>query len=233
MPEYQQMSLCKTIHFLSDGYLLRGILHLPPKDRPPVVIGSHGLLSDSDSPKQRQLAERCNSIGLGYFRFDHRGCGNSQGYFGEVTSLEARANDLRDAIGMIRDRKDTGSRFGLFGSSMGGATCLAVADESGAESVVTYAAPLRNVTVNHPPVSCPNFGFDLTGKATGLSNILIIHGDNDEIVPFSDAEELFSIADEPKNLVRQNQGDHPMSLEEHQKNFIRDTVAWFNSTLLT
>jgi fermentation-respiration switch protein FrsA (DUF1100 family) len=116
---------------------------------------------------------------------------------------------------------------------MGGATCLAVANESGAESIVTYAAPLRSTTVNHPPVRCPNFRFDLTGKARDLSNILIIHGDNDDIVPFSDAEELFSIAEEPKSLVRQNQGDHPMSLEDHQESFIRDTVAWFNSTLLT
>jgi alpha-beta hydrolase superfamily lysophospholipase len=104
MPKGQQMSLCKKIHFLSDGYLLRGTLHLPPNACPPVVIGSHGLLSDSDSPKQRQLAEQCNRIGLAYFRFDHRGCGKSQGYFGEVTSLDARANDLKDAIEMVRNR---------------------------------------------------------------------------------------------------------------------------------
>ena len=233
MPIFQEYSLCKPIQFLSDGYLLQGTLHLPSNECPPVVIGSHGLLSDSDSPKQIQLAERCNSIGLAYFRFDHRGCGKSQGYFAEVTSLEARASDLRHAVRMIRNRKDTGSRFGLFGSSMGGAACLAVANKTGAEAVVTYAAPLRSTSVNHPPVSCPNFRFDLIGKATGLSNILIIHGDKDEIVPYNDAEELFRIADEPKDLIRQKQGDHPMSRKTHQESFIHAARAWFKSTLLS
>ena len=232
MFKIQQVSLCKAIHFLSDGFLLRGTLHLPTDACPPVVIGSHGLLSDSESPKQLELATRCNALGLAYFRFDHRGCGRSQGYFPEATSLKARASDLVHAVRMIRSRRDTGSRFGLFGSSMGGATCLAVAGDVGAESLVIYAAPLRSHTVNHPPTGIIPFDFDISAKAKGLNNILIIHGDADEIVPCSDAEEIFNSADEPKRIVRQKQGDHPMSRKSHQQTFIRDAGRWFKATLL-
>ena len=87
-----------NINFESDGFLLKGMLHLPEADLPPIVIGSHGLLSNSYSPKQITLARECNANGIAYFRFDHRGCGQSNGVFNEVTSLEGRRNDLICAI---------------------------------------------------------------------------------------------------------------------------------------
>lgn len=76
------------IQFAADGFRLKGTLHLPAADNPPVVIGCHGLLSDRSSPKQIALAEACNALGLAFFRFDHRGCGESTGRLEAVTSLE-------------------------------------------------------------------------------------------------------------------------------------------------
>ncbi|MEJ2475932.1 MAG: alpha/beta hydrolase [Desulfobacterales bacterium] len=94
MDKTEPNGCCRWIDFLSEGYRLKGMLHLPTAERPPVVIGSHGLLSSSESAKQRELAARCTAAGMGYFRFDHRGCGRSQGYFPEVTTLEGRVQDL-------------------------------------------------------------------------------------------------------------------------------------------
>ncbi len=88
-------SKLKAISFHSDGLILKGTLHLPTVDHPPVVIGSHGLYSNQDSPKQIALARACNTLGMAYFRFDHRGCGSSQGEFDPVTSLAARCTDLK------------------------------------------------------------------------------------------------------------------------------------------
>jgi alpha-beta hydrolase superfamily lysophospholipase len=116
----------KNITFSSNGFTLKGTLHLPDAEHPPVVIGSHGLFSSGSSPKQIALAKRCNACGIAFFRFDHRGCGQSQGIFQEVTTLEARCNDMISAIKTIQNRNDTGNRIGLFGSSMGGAVCLSV-----------------------------------------------------------------------------------------------------------
>ena len=60
----------------------------------PLVVGCHGLLSDRRSPKQTALAGACQRQGMAYFRFDHRGCGESEGRLEEHTTLEARCSDL-------------------------------------------------------------------------------------------------------------------------------------------
>lgn len=232
-------SSCRQVTFFADGYLLRGMLHLPSATCPPGVIGSHGLFSSSDSPKQIALADRCNRNGIAYFRFDHRGCGRSQGFFPEVTSLEARASDLRHALRLLRSRRDVGDAVGLFGSSMGGAACLSVAASAAIDAVVSFAAPIRGRTIHHsvnhvndsvlpsPRAADIHIDFDISRQLDGIRNILIFHGDADATVPFADALEIYQAVSEPKQLIRQEKGDHLMRRKQHQDRFIRETVRWF------
>ena len=238
-----EKSIIKDISFFSDGFKLKGYLHLPPTNRPPVVIGSHGLYSSSSSPKQIALADQCNRFGIAYFRFDHRGCGSSEGQFEEVTSLEARCRDLIDAVSVISGRTDIGDRFGLFGSSMGGTVCLSVASELGANTLVTFAAPIRSriiekgLPISENSVSPEIFldtrkrRFDISDRLPEISNILIFHGEADDVVPVSHAEEIHKLVKQPKQLIKQKQGDHPMSNEAHQKVFIREASLWFRQGL--
>jgi uncharacterized protein len=236
-------SIIKEISFFSGGFKLKGYLHLPATNRPPVVIGSHGLYSSGSSPKQIALAEKCNRFGIAYLRFDHRGCGSSEGNFETVTSLEARAGDLADAVAVIINRSDSADRFGLFGSSMGGTVCLSVAAELGANTLVTFAAPIRSRTLEKGlPISknsdSPTFfldtrkgRFDITDRLPAVSNILIFHGEADDVVPVSHAEEIYSLVQQPKKLIKQKRGDHPMSNNTHQKTFIREASLWFKRGL--
>jgi alpha-beta hydrolase superfamily lysophospholipase len=238
-----EKSIIKDISFFSDGFKLRGSLHLPSVNRPPVVIGSHGLYSSSSSPKQIALADQCNRFGIAYFRFDHRGCGCSEGKFEAVTSLEARCKDLADAVAVITGTTDTGDRFGLFGSSMGGTVCLSVAGELGVHTLVTFAAPIRSRIMgtglpmfkdaDTPGIflDAQNRRFDITDRLPGICNILIFHGEADDVVPVSHAEEIYNLAKQPKKLIKQEQGDHPMSNEAHQKTFVKEAVLWFQSGL--
>lgn len=238
-----EKSIIKDISFFSDGFKLKGYLHLPSANRPPVVIGSHGLFSSSSSPKQIALADQCTRFGIAYFRFDHRGCGSSEGKFEGVTSLEARCRDLADAVAVITGRSDTGDRFGLFGSSMGGTVCLSLAGELGADALVTFAAPIRSRTLeNGFPMSensdTPGIfldarkrRFDITARLPVICNILIFHGEAEDIVPVSHADEIYSLVKQPKKLIKQKQGDHPMSNEAHQKVFIREASLWFRQGL--
>jgi len=238
-----EKSIIKDISFFSDGFKLRGSLHLPSVNRPPVVIGSHGLFSSSSSPKQIALADRCNRFGIAYFRFDHRGCGCSEGNFEAVTSLEARCKDLADAVAVIAGTTDTSDRFGLFGSSMGGTVCLSVAGQLGVHTLVTFAAPIRSRIMD---TGLPMFKdadtpgifldaqkrrFDITDRLPAICNILIFHGEADDVVPVSHAEEIYNLAKQPKKLIKQEQGDHPMSNEAHQKTFVKEAVLWFQSGL--
>ncbi len=231
------------IQFGADGFLLRGTLHLPAADNPPVVIGCHGLLSDRRSPKQIALAEACNALGLAFFRFDHRGCGESAGKLEAVTSLEGRASDLRHAIRLLEASPGLAKRIGLFGSSMGGAVCLRVASEREVAAIVTFAAPVRSRPLTRPgrgPEASPERrrmasllreGFDLGGALGRVRNILVVHGEADDLVPLSHAHEIFDHAGEPKRLLVQQGGDHLMRDAAHQAEFIRAASRWLSNGL--
>jgi len=233
-----------NITFTSDGFHLRGMLHFPETDLPPVVIGSHGLLSNSYSPKQIALARECNAHGIAYFRFDHRGCGQSDGVFNEVTSLNARRNDLISAVNTIQMRKDIGKRVGLFGSSMGGTACISVANVLDIDAWVTYASPVRSDFVAtalkntadadkiKPLLDQKYLTWDISDRLKHLHHIFILHGDSDTTVPPSNAHEIYTKSSNPKKLIIQKGGNHRMSNKKHQKNFLREAVNWFKEWLI-
>ena len=224
---------------MSDSFLLNGILHIPAVEKGPVIIGSHGLLSSGNSPKQIELARRCNDFGIAFFRFDHRGCGKSEGVFKEVTSLDARRNDILNAIETIRSQGYIGSKIGLFGSSMGGAACISAAVATKIDSMVVSAAPLKSRMIKRPAekedkveYDEKKLSFNISGKLSGINHILIFHGDADQVVPISNAVELYEKAGNTKKLIIQKNGDHMMSDKAHQEEFIREAGLWFKNGLL-
>ncbi|MCD6584457.1 MAG: alpha/beta hydrolase [Desulfobacteraceae bacterium] len=231
----------KTIRFSSDEYHLHGTLHLPKIKKPPVVIGSHGLISTGDSPKQIALAEKCTQHNIAYFRYDHRGCGKSEGEFSSATTFEGRCRDLMSAVKTIRDFPDTGDAIALFGSSFGGAISLAMAGSFNITSIVTVAAPLFSGSIHDPYANDPannsliqmldkdKLSFDLRDRISEISHLLIFHGDADQIVPFDNALELNKTAKDPKKLICQKNGDHQITDVTHQKEFIDQAVAWFKN----
>jgi len=229
----------ENTRFSADGLKLGGVLHLPADKRPPLVVGCHGLLSSSNSPKQIALAEHCNRLGIAYFRFDHRGCGSSEGDFDLVTSLEGRCRDLIAAVKAVKCKIDTRERLGLFGSSMGGTVCLKAAGDLAADAVVTFAAPIRSdltgsqlaSTRDEIVLGTDRRRFDITGQLAGMSHILIFHGDADDVVPVEHAREIYNLARQPKQIIVQRQGDHPMSNTAHQKEFVREAAWWFKRCL--
>ena len=245
MVNSKKKSSIEEIVFSSDNFLLKGYLHHPPVDLPALVIGSHGLFSDKNSPKQVQLAQQCNRNKIAYFRFDHRGCGQNKAPLEEVTSLEARCTDLMAAAKMLRARNDIGVQLGLFGSSFGGVACLATAQRLKADAVVTWAAPIRSTDAvqskarsvsreetadsSHPYKKNP---FDISSQLSGIQNIVIFHGSADETVPLSHAQEIYERVSQPKKLVVFSQSDHRMSNRAHQKDFIRKATAWFCDKLI-
>lgn len=233
-----------NITFSSDGFLLKGVLHLPKTDLPPVVIGSHGLLSNSYSPKQIALARECNAHGIAYFRFDHRGCGQSDGVFNEITSLNSRRNDLISAVNTIQMRKDLGKKIGLFGSSMGGTVCISVADVLDIAAWVTYASPVRSSPVTaaleksdnsdkiKPLLDQKYLTWDVSDQLRHLHHIFILHGDSDSIVSPTNAHEIYTKSNNPKKLIIQKGGNHLMSNKKHQKDFLREAVNWYKKWLI-
>ena len=231
--------MLESVHFESAGRLLCGTLHRPSASGAPLVIGLHGLLSDRTSPKQLALAARCIAGGLAYLRFDHRGCGESQGDIATDTTFDGRCGDLVAAVAWVHGHISAGTPLGLFGSSYGGAVALAMGNRVKAQALVTVAAPVRSSTLGKAiadPVAPvvmkePGFSqrvcFDITRRLKTLHHLLLFHGDRDAIVPISHAHEIFAAAQEPKRLCVQQNGDHRMSDPQHQSHFIDVTAAWF------
>ena len=222
--------------FSSDDFRLQGTLHLPEQPHPNLIVGSHGLYSSGDSPKQVALARACSKMGIAYFRFDHRGCGRSEGHFEAVTSLAGRRRDLIDAVTFLRAQFPLGSGLGLFGSSFGGATCLAAAPFLEPNRMVTLAAPVdsRSILAAHeadPPVAPPFMDaalqFDLRGNLKSITNLLVIHGANDMVIPASQAQLIFNGAGDPKKLLTLPGGDHRLSQKDHQQRFMDAALDWF------
>jgi alpha-beta hydrolase superfamily lysophospholipase len=236
--EHMANKVSKKVFFMSGGFSLAGDLLLPREPTPPVVIGAHGLFADRRSPKQAALAEACNSAGLGYFRFDFRGCGESDGGPEEQCSFEARIRDLSKACQVVKARKDCGDRIALFGSSLGGAAACRVFSDVRASSIVVFAAPTASRCVldaverlegpdKYPAWFHRNLTFDNAACLSKLSDILVFHGDADEVVPLSEAGKTYEAARSPKKMIVQKQGDHRMSDEAHQEEFVRLAVDWF------
>lgn len=231
----------EPLAFEVDGYRVFGVLHLPRGENLPVVIGSHGLFSNGSSPKQIELADRCNASGLAYLRLDHRGCGNSTGDFETATSLAGRCRDLAAAAKKLRSRPELGRSIGLFGSSLGGAVCLAAAGEIRPERIVTIAAPIdsRSIveqtrrpggpTVVPDVFRKPALQFDLRDRLHDIRHLLIFHGDRDETIPVSHGKELYERVSEPKKLIINADGDHRMSRRDHQLRFLEEAVQWLTA----
>lgn len=224
------------IYFNVDGLKLSGVLHRP--DQPPtaLVVGVHGLLADKNSPKQIALAKRITAKKMAYFRFDHRGCGDSEGIFNEQTTLENRRTDLLAGIQAAQHIVGKTLPVGLFGSSLGGTICLTAAKRVAPFAIVTLAAPVQNRSIQVPadsPDSLKNeivgsrLIFDIKKEINDIHHILIIHGSADETVPAENADTIYRLANPPKQKIVLENGDHRVSNPLHQNQFIETATRWF------
>jgi len=232
MPTATEQPVTVTVQ----GLKLSGVLHLPSGNPLAVVVGCHGLMADKSSPKQIALAKRCNDAGLAYFRFDHRGCGESEGSFEKDTTLENRVMDLIAAVGKIRGILEEKLPVGLFGSSLGGTVCLMASSQIDPFAVVTLAAPVRSRSIRIPENSPESLTketlegkirFDIATNIKLIDRILVIHGSKDKTVPVENAYWIYGIARDPKALLILENADHRISDKDNQQRFMENAVKWF------
>ncbi|MDD9304302.1 MAG: alpha/beta hydrolase [Desulfobacter sp.] len=231
--------------FNADTLVLKGKLHLPDTPNPPLVVGSHGLEGTMNSAKQQVLAKILPENGMAFFRFDHRGCGQSQGDFVKDTSLDLRTRDLAAAVDHLMGLGLTSNHLALFGSSIGGATCInswETLELMGRPPMggVLCASPVKSQTIKNIPTQAngnrpalpmaffeKNLLFDILGKAKHLHHVMIFHGDKDEIVPISNAQDLFNTMQSPKERIIHKNGTHQMTHPSDQADFEVRALAWY------
>ena len=88
---------------------LVGILHLPQKEKPPLVLICHGFQKTKTDRKFVFLARELAKAGFAIFRFDFEGCGDSEGDPKEITFLN-EVEDLKMAINFVLANSDLNSK---------------------------------------------------------------------------------------------------------------------------
>ncbi len=202
-----------------------GIIHWPKQVPAALVIGSHGLYSSKESGKFVLLGEKFSEEGIAFLRYDHQGCGESEGEL--VGDPLLRLKDLESifefAIAHPLVKKES---IGLFGSSLGGfISVLKGAKDPRVKALVLLATPLSLKGLKGVRK------VDLKEKIGKLKNTLIIHGTQDEVVPFHEAQRLFELAQEPKKFVPLPGADHRISDPEDRLKVVKLSLEWFKNFL--
>lgn len=147
-------------------------------------------------------------------------------------------------------------RIGVAGHSLGGLTAILVAvDDGRPDAVVPVAAPANHESENlfqgaeidrwremghihFPTVKRGEVKigwqfyedlqqYDALDVIDSLQQpVRFVHGDKDEIVPLSNAEEMFERAAEPKDLHVVEGADHLFRRQEHQEEMVAAVADW-------
>jgi alpha-beta hydrolase superfamily lysophospholipase len=228
------------IRTISEGKKISGILHLPQNPSPPCVIASHGLFSSKDSEMFVAIGEFFSAQGIAVIRYDHQGCGESEGDL-SATTASARIKDLEAIFDLAIHHPLLGDPIGLLGSSMGGfISIFKGAADLRVKALALWATPARlgekKQGADEEALLKDAFYDDVKKYDAGqaiknLGNCLILHGEADELVSLSQAKELYQSARAPKHLEVFPGGDHRFTDPQHRRRAIRMSLEWFQKYL--
>jgi dipeptidyl aminopeptidase/acylaminoacyl peptidase len=175
-------------------------------------------------------------------RFDFRGCGESEGNKDYIT-VSQRIIDLGSAIDFIRSLPGMGEKVGLVGSSLGGYLSLIQASKDPrVKAIVIWATPLflddlgSKKQCEDYPIPGKAFFEDLprhrlSSLLPKISTCLVIHGDEDELVPIDQAWEIFHGLGIPKEIHIIEGADHRFTNPIHRKEALDLSVEWLKKYL--
>jgi len=213
-------------------------VHYPERLPAPVIVCCHGLFSAKDSSKFVSIGEEWSRQGFVVFRFDFPGCGESRVYPGPDL-LSGRVRDLHAVLEHVSTQPWFDGRIGLLGSSLGGTIALLVAASGNhpVRALVCWATPFDlhrlKSAVEEWDVMKELYpaGFSLGSPVTleslsPVPGVLVLHGRQDESVPWQDAGEIYLRAPEPKRLVLLETGDHRLLDPECRRLALKISRDW-------
>ncbi len=193
----------------ADGTRLHGwyIRHDDPRA---VILFSHGNAGNlSDRAETARVLSHV--VGASIMLYDYRGYGRSEGRPNEKGILD----DARSARAWLAGREGIDPRgMVLMGRSLGGAVSVDLACD-GARALVlesTFTSMPDLAAVHYPWLPVGRFlrtRFDSMAKIGAYRGPLLqSHGDADRIVPFEIGRRLHQAANEPKQFLVIEGGDH-------------------------
>lgn len=246
----------ETIRFTSgpDRLQLHG-WYIPPQ---PMVDGATVVYAHGWSGNRTHFLEQAAALqthGYGALLFDLRNSGESEGEYSSWGYHEAA--DVLAAVDYLKGREAVNpARIGVMGFSTGGAAVLRAAMQSSDIKLVIVQSSYTAVTDNLPHVITLLGGrvpaypplvvwwgeqrmdarWSEVNSLEAVSRlaprpIMIIHGDQDEVVDVSQGERLFAQATQPKELLIIPGGTHTIAFKS-DPTLVEETLVPFLRTHL-
>jgi uncharacterized protein len=186
----------------SDGVRLNGWFVSHPSSKA-TLLWSHGNAGNIGH-RVENIKLLHEKVGISIFIFDYRGYGRSEG----SASEEGTYRDAEAALQYLRSRKDVDPRkIVFFGRSLGAAVAaeLATREDGMALILETPFASIREMArTTFPLLPVGPFlrtRYDVVEKIKKIKvPLLVLHGDRDEVVPFSQGRKVFEEAPGPKEF---------------------------------
>ncbi len=205
----------------------------PPDDGRATILyfgGNAGTVAD-----RRIFLEALTGSGYGILAVNYRGYGGSTG----SPSEKGIYLDGLSAFDYLTDTLSVEPRTVIaYGQSLGGTVATKVAAERPVggmvlESTFTSAdAMARRVIPVLPLWLLMTYKFDNIGRVGRIAcPKLIVHGNNDETVPFTQGEKLFAAAAEPKRFYPVNKATHNDIFETGGITYLESLQEFIDSCL--
>lgn len=209
--------------------------HGDASDRSRIVLIGHGVTGNLDRPWAEGLANALAAAGYPALRFSFAGNGDSEGDFRDCT-ISKEVGDLGSVIDAV---KAAGYGEVIYaGHSMGGAVgVLRTAADDRIGRLISLAGMVHTAKFCDTEFGMekPDEGFMWEDEDCPLSSTyvndmhaigsvldkaaairvpwLLIHGDQDDVVPIGESREIFAVANEPKQLVELTGVNHVFANE--------------------
>lgn len=177
--------------------------YIPAKQGQPTLIHFHGNAGNIANrvPYYKALSE----AGLGVLAVEYRGYGTSEGSPTEQGFYE----DGRTAVKYLTQQQHVPLEHIMFyGESIGTGVAVQMAKEFNAGGVILQSPYTSMASIGASRYPWMPVGLLLTDRFDSINKIssvkipaLILHGDEDTVIPFKEGQTLFDHANQPKDFV--------------------------------
>ena len=229
------------------GERLDYTFHEGEKGSKNIVILGHGVTGNKDRPFVVALGEGLAAAGFAALRFSFSGNGDSEGKFTDST-ISKEVDDLGAVLDVIE-----GYTICYVGHSMGGAVgVLRASEDSRIQLLVSLAGMVHTKAFAQREFGdvTPDEGFmwdepdcplsqaymdDLAQINTVVDRSpqitvpwLLVHGDEDDVVPIEDSHDILAKADEGAQLITLEGANHVFS-DEFTPVMVERVITWITT----